>query len=183
MIDYGVYLNCTIFDFFQLLCQNSEKNLHHVFSARLDNGAVKKEKLSRQELEKRFKIDTQAKKTVLAAAHCTNNQLFHNVAPAQYLDKLSSLLSNDYLSGPLRENLVKFFLCVLKEKISNDEFLQIGELARGIEVDINNGNNITVKNIMQILRVCENDIISYLEKNFFPDNWKEIDPKLWDLYL
>lgn len=92
--------------------------------------------------------------------------------------------------------LINFLLCVVKEKMENnfedteskEQLLQALEKAvKNIHMDMNNGNKKETKDIISLLsveqfgfKIEESDIISYLEKYFFPNNYTQYN-KIWDL--
>lgn len=92
--------------------------------------------------------------------------------------------------------LINFLLCIVKEKIENNseytvnkiQILQILEKsAKKIHKDVNNGNEKPMKEIISLLsankfgfKIEAVDIIYYLKKYFFPDNYAKYQ-KIWDL--
>ncbi|MBU4339189.1 hypothetical protein KKB43_00945 [Patescibacteria group bacterium] len=92
--------------------------------------------------------------------------------------------------------LINFLLCVVREKVENNfEFKENkAQLLQAIEksvidihTDLNNGNKKETKEIISLLsvrqfdfKIKEEDIVLYLEKYFFPDNYAQYD-KIWNL--
>jgi sulfur carrier protein ThiS len=68
----------------------------------------------------------------------------------------------------------------LKKK---EMFDKIGDVIEAIEFDTNDGNRMTIKKIIAILGLTEANIAFYVEKSFFPANWKYLDEKIWSCYL
>ncbi len=173
----------SIEDFCDLIGWNREKNNHHVFSAKLIKGARKKAQLGPEELEENFSINLKETKAVLVPAHWFYNKLFRNSSPPVILEKLSELISGDYILYRAQKKIfVKFCLCVVREKIQNNSS-EIKGIIKSIDIDINDGNSLRPEDIINVLGLTENDLLSYLEEKFFPNNWRELAPNLWSLYL
>lgn len=179
-IGYGTYFSYTIYEFYLMLCGEPIINGHHVFQKNLRNGE------NRKELEEEFGVDPKEAKDVLAPAHAVSNRLFKGISPPATLQKLADIIEGDHIAWSVKQDFAKLALCVLREKLQvvgkKEKFFKIDQLVKKIEIGINNRNNITIKDTMAILGLTENNISYYLEKNFFPTDWRYFDPKLWDLY-
>lgn len=92
-------------------------------------------------------------------------------------------MSGNYLLYPAQKKIfVKFCLCVAKEKLKKN-FTEIKEIVECINVDINDGNELQVRDIIKALGLMEYEIKFYLKEKFFPNNWEKLSLSLWDLYL
>ncbi|MBU3925413.1 hypothetical protein KJ575_05360 [Patescibacteria group bacterium] len=183
MVYYKSYHELDIYEFYKLIDWENARNKHHVFPGRLITGASAKAQLSRKEMEIKFGINLRETKLVPVAAHCFYNDLFRNSSPFATLGKLHSLVCGDYtLYESKKKSFVKFSLCVARQEIE-EEFAGMAEAVKILDIDVNNGNEIRVEDILPALKLKEEDMASYLRKKFFPENYKKYCPMLWDLYL
>lgn len=95
-----------------------------------------------------------------------------------------------------KKYLINFLLCIVKEKIENNfeyadnkvQILQsLEKSVQKIHKDVNNGNGKPMKEIISLMSVNQLgfnieavDIVSYLEKYFFPDDYSRYK-KIWNL--
>lgn len=173
----------SIQQFYELASWETGTDEHHVFPGKLINGAYQKKGLSKKQLAEIHRINLEETKRVLISAHHFYNRLFKNSSPPTTLEKLSELMSGNYLLYPAQKKIfIKFCLCVAKEKLRGN-FGGLEEIVKSVDIDINNGNKMRIIDIIYILGLSEDDIVSYLEQNFFPGNYKKYPQELWDLYL
>lgn len=183
MAYYKSYHELDIYEFYKLIGWENARNRHHVFPGRLITGASAKAQLSRKELEIKFGINLRETKLVPVAAHCFYNDLFRNSSPSATLGKLSSLVSGEYLPYySKRLSFIKFSLCVARQE-KEEEFAGMAKAVKIIDIDVNNGNEMRVEDILPALKLKEEDMASYLRENFFPENYKKYSKELWSLYL
>lgn len=197
-VDYGKYLRCGLPRFYEILIEERYRRImtrHHVFTGRLLNGAKIKKKWRKNELEMKFfefELDMDEIRFLPAPDHCVLNQISRNYSPPAILREIEFLVNGIYADYKMKRRFTKFILCVVEEKIEkqNPAEEQLKEIDKSvaqkikiIDTDVNNGNKMSIKEIMFCLGINGKDIAFYLKRRFFPRNWEKYPKELWDLYV
>lgn len=203
-VDYGKYLRCNITRFWEILreerIRGAIKTWHHVFTGKLKNGAWKEKGWSKNRLEEEFEgygLDMDEGVYLAAAIHSVLNQLLRNCSPPVIFVDLNCMFDSSLINCKTKELFTKFVLYIVEEKlermIASREYCnlveiseldkQIGQKAGIIHIDVNNGNEMNIEDIMLFFGVSRGDIVSFLTKNFLPRDWTKYPEELWDLYL
>ncbi|MDP2768122.1 MAG: hypothetical protein Q8O41_11870 [Candidatus Methanoperedens sp.] len=199
-VDYGKYLRCGLPRFYEILIEERYRRImtrHHVFTGRLLNGAKIKKKWHKNELEMKFfefELDMDEIKFLPASDHCVLNQVSRNYSPPAILKEIEFLINGIYVGYETKRRFAKFLLCVIEERIekqnpfaaAEEELKEIDKIVaqkiKIIDIDVNNGNKMSIKEIMSCLGITGEDIARYLKRKFFPRNWEKYPKELWDLY-
>lgn len=203
-VDYGKYIGCSIPRFWRILqeerMRGSVKTRHHVFTGKLENGARIKKGWSKNQLEKEFKkykLDMDERVFLAAAIHSILNELLHNCSPPAIFVNLNCIFDSNSIDCRTKKFFTKFVLYIVEEKlermIANREYGSLTEISRidesisqkasQIHLDVNNGNEMRIQDIMLYFDVTKEEIVYYLNRNFLPKDWSRYPSELWDLYL
>lgn len=203
-VDYGKYLRCDVVRFWRILqeerVRGAVKTLHHVFTGNLKRGAWKKNNLSKNRLEfkfKKYRLNMDEVVFLDASIHSVLNQLLRNNSPPVIFANLNCIFDSEAIDRHTKEYFTKFVLYIvaekLKRRIDNREYHNLEEINKLIEnigrksdaikIDVNDGNKKDAEFIMSLFEVTRDEIIHFLVKNFLPKDWTKYPDELWDLSL
>lgn len=173
--------------FYEFIRWETEEDNHHVFPERFISGAYSKKGLSQKKASEKFRINLREIKPVSMSAHCFYNDLFDNNSPPEILKKISLIINSEYVYRREKKLFIKFCLCALKEKLivtgQKEKFEELGKIVKSFDIDLNNGNIVKIKQIINNLGLTQANIEFYLERNFFPENWKYLNEEMWSCYI
>lgn len=177
----------SVFQFYEFILWETETNGHHVFAKKFVDGAYIKQGLNQRQAEEKFIIKLTEEKRVSISAHCFYNDIYDNISPPEVLKKTLLIINSDYMHQWEKRLVIKFCLCVLKDKLTvinqKDKFREYGNIMRRFDADVSSKNKLKIRDIIAILGLTQANIEFYLEKYFFPKNWKYLDEKIWSCYL